>query len=66
MPHRYTTPPRRGRTPSKPGAVAGQVQSLPSVLGRARHVAPSLGQGGAVDGAFQASYSPDKEFRLLS
>ncbi len=28
MPHRYTTPPRRGRTPAKPGAVTGQVQSL--------------------------------------
>ncbi len=28
MPHRFTTPPRRGRTPSKPGAVAGHVQSL--------------------------------------
>lgn len=28
MPHRYSTPPRRGRTPSKPGAPTGQVQSL--------------------------------------
>ena len=28
MPHRFTTPPRRGRTPSKPGATTGQVQSL--------------------------------------
>ena len=28
MPHRFTPPPRRGRTPSKPGAVTGQVQSL--------------------------------------
>ena len=28
MPHRFTAPPRRGRTPSKPGAVTGQVQSL--------------------------------------
>jgi IclR family acetate operon transcriptional repressor len=28
MPHRFTTPPRRGRTPSKPGAASGQVQSL--------------------------------------
>src|SRR5437870_3903859 len=26
--HRFSTPPRRGRTPSKPGAVPGQVQSL--------------------------------------
>ncbi len=29
MPHRFTTPPRRGRTPAKPGAArTGQVQSL--------------------------------------
>jgi len=28
MPHRFTTPPRRGRTPSKPGTATGQVQSL--------------------------------------
>ena len=28
MSHRYSTPPRRGRAPSKPGAPAGQVQSL--------------------------------------
>ena len=27
-PHRYPTSPRRGRTPGKPGAVPGQVQSL--------------------------------------
>ena len=28
VPHRFTTPPRRGRTPSKPGAATAQVQSL--------------------------------------
>ena len=28
MSHRFTTPPRRGRTPSKPGAITAQVQSL--------------------------------------
>ena len=29
MPHRYTTPPRRGRTPQNPaGTSTGQVQSL--------------------------------------
>src|SRR6266487_3040907 len=28
MSHRYSTPPRRGRAPSKPGAAPGQVQSL--------------------------------------
>ena len=29
MPHRFTSPPpRRGRTPAKPGATTGQVQSL--------------------------------------
>src|SRR5512140_29921 len=41
MPHRFTTPPRRGRTPSTPGTAPGQVQSLTrglqilEVLGRA-------------------------------
>jgi IclR family acetate operon transcriptional repressor len=40
-PHRFATAPRRGRTPSKPGALPGQVQSLTrglqilEVLGRA-------------------------------
>ncbi len=66
MPHRFTAPPRRGRTPSKPGAVTGQVQSLT----RGLQILESLGraEGGLTltEVAHRVTLPASTTHRLLS
>ena len=66
MPHRYTTPPRRGRTPSKPGLPAGQVQSLT----RGLSILEALARGDdgltLTDLAHRVQLPPSSTHRLLS
>ena len=66
MPHRFTTPPRRGRTPSRPGAVTGQVQSL----SRGLQILEALGKGEGgltlTDVAKRVALPPSTTHRLLS
>ena len=66
MPHRFTTPPRRGRTPSRPGAVTAQVQSLT----RGLQILEALGraEGGLTltDVAKRVTLPPSTTHRLLA
>jgi IclR family acetate operon transcriptional repressor len=66
MPHRFTTPPRRGRTPARPGAVTGQVQSLT----RGLQILEALGKGEGgltlTDIAKRVALPPSTTHRLLS
>ena len=66
MPHRFTTPPRRGRTPSKPGAVAGQVQSLTRGLNLLEALAKADGGITLTDLAQRVDLPPSTTHRLLS
>jgi IclR family acetate operon transcriptional repressor len=66
MSHRYSTPPRRGRAPSKPGAPAGQVQSLT----RGFSILEALAKSGAgltlTDVARRVQLPPSTTHRFLS
>ena len=66
MSHRYSTPPRRGRAPSKPGAPAGQVQSLT----RGFSILEALAKSGAgltlTDVAHRVQLPPATTHRFLS
>jgi IclR family acetate operon transcriptional repressor len=66
MPHRFTTPPRRGRTPSKPGAATGQVQSLTRGLSILEALARAEGGLTLTDVAQRAALPPSTTHRLLS
>jgi len=66
MSHRYSTPPRRGRAPSKPGAPTGQVQSL----ARGFSILEALAKSGAgltlTDVAHRVQLPPSTTHRFLS
>jgi IclR family acetate operon transcriptional repressor len=66
MSHRYSTPPRRGRAPSKPGAPAGHVQSLT----RGLSILEALAKSGAgltlTDVAQRVQLPPSTTHRFLS
>jgi IclR family acetate operon transcriptional repressor len=66
MPHRFTSPPRRGRTPSVAGAVTGQVQSLT----RGLQILEALGKAGGgltlTDVARRVALPPSTTHRLLA
>lgn len=66
MPHRFTTPPRRGRTPSKPGAVTGQVQSLTRGLNILEALSKAEGGLTLTDVAHRATLPLSTAHRLLS
>jgi IclR family acetate operon transcriptional repressor len=66
MPHRFTTPPRRGRTPSKPGAATGQVQSLTRGLSILEALARAEGGLTLTDVAQRVVLPPSTAHRLLS
>ena len=67
MPHRFTTPPRRGRTPSKPGgAQSGQVQSLTRGLNLLEALAKADGGITLTDLARRVDLPPSTTHRLLS
>jgi IclR family acetate operon transcriptional repressor len=67
MPHRYSTPPRRGRTPSKPGGAAtAQVQSLTRGLSILEALARAEGGLTLTDVAQRAALPPSTTHRLLS
>jgi len=66
MPHRFTTPPRRGRTPSKPGAVTGQVQSLTRGLSILEALARAEGGLTLTDVGQRVALPPSTTHRLLA
>jgi IclR family acetate operon transcriptional repressor len=66
MPHRFTTPPRRGRTPSKPGTVAAQVQSLTRGLSILEGLARAEGGLTLTELAQRVDLPPSTAHRLLS
>ena len=65
MPHRYTTPPRRGRTPAKPGAATGHVQSLTRGLQILEALAQAESGLTLTDVARRAALPPSTTYRLL-
>lgn len=67
MPHRFTTPPpRRGRTPNKPGAVTGQVQSLTRGLSILEALARAEGGLSLTEVAQRVALPPSTAHRLLA
>ena len=66
MPHRFTTPPRRGRTPNKPGVPTGQVQSLTRGLSLLEALAKSDSGLTLTDLAHRAQLPASTTHRLLS
>jgi IclR family acetate operon transcriptional repressor len=66
MSHRLTTPPRRGRTPSKPGAVTAQVQSLTRGLSILDALAKAEAGTSLTDIAQRVQLPPSTTHRLLS
>jgi IclR family acetate operon transcriptional repressor len=66
MSHRFTTPPRRGRTPSKPGAVTAQVQSLTRGLSILEALAKAEAGISLTDIARRVDLPPSTTHRLLS
>ena len=66
MPHRYATPPRRGRAPSKPGLPTGQVQSLTRGLSILEALARSDGGLTLTELAHRVQLAPSTAHRLLS
>jgi len=66
MPHRYTTPPSRGRTPGKPGTPVGQVQSLTRGLSILDAVAETEGGLTLTDLAHRVQLPASTAHRLLS
>ena len=66
MSYRYSTPPRRGRAPSKPGAPAGQVQSLTRGFSILEALAKSGGGLTLTDVAHRVQLPPSTTHRFLS
>ena len=66
MSHRFTTPPRRGRTPSKPGAVTAQVQSLTRGLSILEALAKAEAGISLTDIGQRVGLPPSTTHRLLS
>jgi len=66
MPHRYATPPRRGRAPSKTALPTGQVQSLTRGLSILEALARSDGGLTLTDLAHRVQLAPSTAHRLLS
>ena len=66
MPQRLASPPRRGRTPLKPGAVPGQVQSLTRGLSILETLASAEGGLTLTDVAERVSLAPSTAHRLLA
>ena len=66
MPHRFTTPPKRGRTPSKPGAITGQVQSLTRGLSILEALGKAEGGLTLTDIAHRVELAPSTAHRLLA
>jgi IclR family acetate operon transcriptional repressor len=66
MSHRFTTPPRRGRTPSKPGVVTAQVQSLTRGLSILEALAKAEAGISLTDIAQRVDLPPSTTHRLLS
>ena len=66
MPHRYATPPRRGRAPSKPGLPPGQVQSLTRGLSILEALARGDGGLTLTDLAHRVQLAPSTVHRLLA
>ena len=66
MSHRYSIPPRRGRAPSKPGAPAGQVQSLTRGFSILEALAKSGGGLTLTDVAHRVQLPPSTTHRFLS
>jgi len=66
MSHRYSTPPRRGRAPSKPGAPAGQVQSLTRGFSILEALAKSSAGLTLTDVAHRVQLPPSTTHRFLS
>ena len=66
MSHRYSTPPRRGRAPNKPGAPAGQVQSLTRGLSILEALAKSGGGLTLTDVGHRVQLPPSTTHRFLS
>jgi IclR family acetate operon transcriptional repressor len=66
MAHRYATPPRRGRAPSKPGGPTGQVQSLTRGLSILEALAASDGGLTLTDLAHRVQLPPSTTHRLLA
>jgi IclR family acetate operon transcriptional repressor len=67
MPHRFSSPPaKRGRTPTKPGAATGQVQSLTRGLSILECLARAEGGLTLTDVAQRAELAPSTAHRLLA
>jgi IclR family acetate operon transcriptional repressor len=66
MPHRFSITPRRGRTPSKPGAATGQVQSLTRGLSILEALGKAEGGLTLTDIAHRVALAPSTAHRLLS
>jgi IclR family acetate operon transcriptional repressor len=66
MPHRFTTPPRRGRTPTKPGNATAQVQSLTRGLSILEALGRAEGGLTLTDIAHRVTLAPSTAHRLLS
>jgi IclR family transcriptional regulator, acetate operon repressor len=66
MSYRYSTPPRRGRAPSKPGAPAGHVQSLTRGLSILEALAKSSAGLTLTDVAQRVQLPPSTTHRFLS
>jgi len=66
MSHRFTTPPRRGRTPLKPGAVTAQVQSLTRGLSILEALAKAEAGISLTEIAQRVDLPPSTTHRLLS
>jgi IclR family acetate operon transcriptional repressor len=66
MSHRYSTPPRRGRAPSKPGTPAGHVQSLTRGLSILEALAKSSAGLTLTDVAQRVQLPPSTTHRFLS
>jgi IclR family acetate operon transcriptional repressor len=66
MSHRYATPPRRGRAPSKPGLPTGQVQSLTRGLSILEALARGDGGLTLTDLAQRVQLPPSTAHRLLA
>src|SRR6266581_5767960 len=66
MPHRYSTPPSRGRTASKPGTPVGQVQSLTRGLSILEALAETEGGLTLTDLAHRVQLPASTAHRLLS
>ncbi len=64
--HRFTTPPRRGRTPSKPGAITAQVQSLTRGLNILEALSKTEAGLSLTDIAQRVDLPPSTAHRLLS